>query len=282
MLASDLTLATKVVAAAIFARADKHVRAYPSIGSIARSSRLTPRSVQMAVTSLKAAGYVIGGRPDAEMLATVFASYRQDRIPNVLYLTMPESANGMNEDSPRKDVNGVNVPAPRDSNGVKSTTSRGEKHDTTGCKLAYDGVNAHSPKQLLTTREQKKNKPTARAGSTPAKKNPDTIPETLDTPAFCQAWSAWKKHKSEGHKTLTPSTAAQQLKKLSAVSPELAIASIQRSIENGWTAPIYPDNRSHTENGNPANPHSAFDDFKAKVRHDNAKPEDLLETNYAK
>ena len=73
-------------------------------------------------------------------------------------------------------------------------------------------------------------------------KKPDTIPipPTLDTPEFREAWAAWQQHRREIRKKLTPTTVDRQLKKLAKYGPTGAVASIEASIEAGWTGLFDP------------------------------------------
>jgi len=65
------------------------------------------------------------------------------------------------------------------------------------------------------------------------------IPDTLNTPDFCQAWADWQQHRQEAKKPLTPTTAKRQLSTLAKHGAEKAAAMINRSIERGWTG-VWP------------------------------------------
>jgi hypothetical protein len=80
--------------------------------------------------------------------------------------------------------------------------------------------------------------------------NPPAIPETLKTPAFVEAWDRWNRYKRESRKTLRPSTAALQLKKLAKFGPETAIAAIEASIANGWIG-LFPESVSEGDHARP-------------------------------
>jgi len=67
-----------------------------------------------------------------------------------------------------------------------------------------------------------------------AKKDCFTLPSSLDTPAFREAWTRWVQYRKERKSSLTPSTAAAQLRKLSDAGPETACGMIEQSIEQGW------------------------------------------------
>ena len=65
-----------------------------------------------------------------------------------------------------------------------------------------------------------------------------TFPEELDTPDFREAWAEWVAYRRESKKKLTKSTITWQLGSLARMGEEEAIASIDRSISNGWTGLI--------------------------------------------
>jgi len=65
-----------------------------------------------------------------------------------------------------------------------------------------------------------------------------------DSPDFKLAWSAWVAYRKEARKPLTRSTIKSQLKKLAGMGTAKAVASINRSIECGWTGLFDPDQRS--------------------------------------
>jgi len=60
------------------------------------------------------------------------------------------------------------------------------------------------------------------------------IPDVLNTPEFLEAWAEWMAEKKERREKLTDRAKKMQLKKLSAVSPSVAVAAIEKSIERGW------------------------------------------------
>jgi uncharacterized protein DUF6291 len=68
----------------------------------------------------------------------------------------------------------------------------------------------------------------------------DFFPDNLNTPEFVTAWLEWEKHRREIKKKLTPSTVKKQLEKLAGLSQVHAIATIEKSIESGWTG-LFPD-----------------------------------------
>ena len=85
------------------------------------------------------------------------------------------------------------------------------------------------------SREEKKNTPpTPPGGGLPP------IPDSLNTPRFLDLWERWKKHRSEKKVRLTPTAAAQQLKKLSAMGLERAIAAVEHSLSQGYTGVFEP------------------------------------------
>ena len=76
-----------------------------------------------------------------------------------------------------------------------------------------------------------------------------TFPEELDTPDFRKAWSEWVAYRRESKKKLTMSTITRQLGSLARMGEEEAIASIDRSISNGWTGLFVPNADAARPNG---------------------------------
>lgn len=72
------------------------------------------------------------------------------------------------------------------------------------------------------------------------------FPESLNSPDFKKAWSEWEQHRKEIKKKLTPTTIKRQLKTLSQFKIEIAISSIEKSIQQGWTG-LFPEKEQ--ENG---------------------------------
>ena len=60
------------------------------------------------------------------------------------------------------------------------------------------------------------------------------LPECLQTPEFGDAWVRWQSHRKEIKKPLTPLSAAQQIKELTALGPARSVAAIDHSIRSGW------------------------------------------------
>lgn len=81
-------------------------------------------------------------------------------------------------------------------------------------------------------REESKKKTTSSKKFEPLKVE---LPETLANDKFRVAWSEWVAFRSEKKKPLLASTAGKQIKKFSTAGCDVAIAMIDRSIENGWT-----------------------------------------------
>lgn len=74
------------------------------------------------------------------------------------------------------------------------------------------------------------------------------LPPALDTPEFRAAWSAWEKYRAETRHKLTPTTVERQLKKLAALGPAAAAASIDQSITHGWRG-LFPPEPSRNGHG---------------------------------
>jgi len=61
------------------------------------------------------------------------------------------------------------------------------------------------------------------------------LPPSLDTDEFRKAWSEWKSYRREKRSKLTPTTERKQLAQLATVSAASAIATIEKSIAQGWS-----------------------------------------------
>lgn len=71
------------------------------------------------------------------------------------------------------------------------------------------------------------------------------IPESLSGPLFLRAWREWIAERQERREPLTVRAAVLQLRKLHAIACRrgvaVAVATIERSIENGWTGLFEPE-----------------------------------------
>lgn len=65
--------------------------------------------------------------------------------------------------------------------------------------------------------------------------------DALRTPAFEAAWLDWEAYRRETRKPITGRTITAQIRKLEAMGPEDAVASIRRSIEHGWQGLFEPE-----------------------------------------
>lgn len=75
----------------------------------------------------------------------------------------------------------------------------------------------------------------------------DDLPFSSDQ--FQEAWNDWKQHRIEIKKKLTPLTTSQQLKKLSEMGEERAIAAIYHTIEKGWQGIFEPGTQNAPTGG---------------------------------
>jgi len=65
------------------------------------------------------------------------------------------------------------------------------------------------------------------------------FPPELDTPEFAEAWDEWETNRREIKKPLTQMAITKQLNKLKKWGSDLAIETINQSIEAGWTG-LFP------------------------------------------
>ena len=76
-------------------------------------------------------------------------------------------------------------------------------------------------------------------GVTPLRGVTGALPFSSD--GFVKAWSDWEKHRKEKRAKLTPTCIEKQLKMLSLMTEADAVATINHSIEKGWTGLFQPD-----------------------------------------
>lgn len=75
------------------------------------------------------------------------------------------------------------------------------------------------------------------------KKKNTVFPPSLKDPKFIEVWEEWKQHRTEKKNKLTPTTIKKQLEMLSKYSIPVAIATIEKSIQNGWQG-LFPEKES--------------------------------------
>lgn len=74
----------------------------------------------------------------------------------------------------------------------------------------------------------------------PSGGEPLQIPDSLDTPAFHEAWQKWQQHRREIRKPIRPTSEKAMLGKLAKYGPSVAIAAVENSVANGWTG-LFPE-----------------------------------------
>ena len=79
------------------------------------------------------------------------------------------------------------------------------------------------------------------------------LPSELRGPRFQAAWSEWVAHRREIQKKLTATSVRRQLKMLAGLGLNQAIATIDHTIEKGWTGLVAPD-KPAAAGAAPANP----------------------------
>lgn len=77
----------------------------------------------------------------------------------------------------------------------------------------------------------------------------ETIPPELDTVEFREAWGRWLAYRKEKRATVTPTTAAAQLKRFAKHGLPASLWSIEQSIANGWQG-LFPENFNTQGTGN--------------------------------
>lgn len=79
-------------------------------------------------------------------------------------------------------------------------------------------------------------------------KEAESIRLPYESDAFASAWSQWGKHRREKRKNLTRSTIDKQLRKLASMGEQKAIATIENSIEQGYTGLFPPNEKTEKQN----------------------------------
>jgi len=131
-------------------------------------------------------------------------------------------------------------------------TSKGTVATLTGTSIfSISEIENKEQRNRQTTNKERANN---RRGTTNAQGNMDTrrtrkqlpveIPPELLGDDFKEAWSKWESHRKEIKKPLTPTSTAQQLKKLATMGKHRAIQAIIESIRQGWVGIFEP----HTSN----------------------------------
>ena len=75
---------------------------------------------------------------------------------------------------------------------------------------------------------------------------PVAIPESLDTPAFREAWDEFIRHRQAMRKPMTDQAQRMMLKKLAPHGASVAVEAVQDSIANGWQG-VFPEKHARDE-----------------------------------
>jgi hypothetical protein len=110
---------------------------------------------------------------------------------------------------------------------------------------AFRNANGNAPSvtsALPEKRREEKRREEVNANTKPPTPFP-AIPGSLDCDEFAAAWKLWLTHRKEKRQPITPTSAAQQLKKLATMGLKRAIEALEHSIANGWTGVFEPSER---------------------------------------
>lgn len=98
------------------------------------------------------------------------------------------------------------------------------------------------------------------------KETPTPFPDVLKCSEFEEAWSRWKRHRSEIKKPLKPTQTASMLKTLSEWGLERALAAIEHTITKGWQGLREPEGNSNGgKSPNSSSGQSRFDREKQQL-----------------
>lgn len=75
------------------------------------------------------------------------------------------------------------------------------------------------------------------------------IPDSLNTPAFAEAWASFVQHSKEKRVKRTPTGTVALLKKLAEFGPQVAAAKLLDAVANGWTGVIFPEDSRRGQPG---------------------------------
>lgn len=120
-----------------------------------------------------------------------------------------------------------------------------QKRAKTAAKARWDNdIGDDAPSNALSNAKSKSKQCQNSAGQRSAKKPPDPlsgeaefaalIPPELDVPHFRSAWAKWETHRREIRHALKPTMVESQMKWLSALGANRAVAAIDYTILKGW------------------------------------------------
>jgi DNA-binding transcriptional ArsR family regulator len=149
---TDLPTPEKMVLLVIADHAnDDGTNAWPGIATIARKTSISERSVQRHLKALEDANLITITKQGGGNKHT-----RNDRRPNRYDVNLkvlkaitwadPEDDHGVTDETPAKSHGVTN-----ERNGVTDETSRGDKHNATGCQTERNGVTPVSPYPSIET-----------------------------------------------------------------------------------------------------------------------------------
>ncbi len=201
---------------ALVAHAGRDFEAAPSLRRITTLTGLTRQAVCVAIRRLEGIGAVTvhrGGGATHPNRYTLANGQRVKTVNGQRTATVPEGQT-VNARTAKRSTG-----AHETVNGRQTGTEKKQKKEQT--PLPPRGEIDHQAEARVRARRR------------PAPALPD-IPEDLDTEDFRAAWVEWEQHRKEIRHPLKPTTIQAQLRKLAKWGPERAVASIRRSIEQGW------------------------------------------------
>ncbi len=118
---------------------------------------------------------------------------------------------------------------------------------TNECDKSVTDVTNECDKSVTTeqnrTEQDKENPPLSPKGEKRFAAASMLLPQSLDTPAFREAWQQWCSHRSKKRQGLKEHTAKLQLDELAAMGLDRAVAAIMFSIRQGYTG-IFEEKKS--------------------------------------
>lgn len=247
---SDLSAAAKVLLCRIRDRIRENPDCWPGQRQLCEDCGFGSRKVLIVATGiLEDAGLLevtrVERRRVADKRTVPIGGKRLDRgnryalTPNALALFRPPDGN---DEEPRPPNGAESEPFNGDERGPfegptvsKGNRERCQKGTANGVESAPKPDQENQTKRIRTKEPDADPWELAQAAMTGP---------TLRTEPFRAAWLDWTGYRRELRKPLTERTVREQIRSLEAFGHDGAIASIKRSIGNGWTGLFPPDDRS--------------------------------------
>lgn len=215
----DLTAGAKVVYAAIIDRLGTNETAWPGVRTIATDTGMTVPAVIRAVACLRYAGVLL--------VESAGSGRRQSYRPVPLADLPPEAGKRSRYVSAHD-----SLPLTKRDRKRSRNVSGGANES---CAEALTKRALNQTDSLTRPINQTQKAPLARFDPLAI-----ALPESINTPAFREAWANWCKHRMEIKRPLTKTATDGQIAKFAAMGHDRALAAVQHSTANGWQGVFEP------------------------------------------